>query len=510
VSLADLGADIVVVGAGSAGAAYAAHSAAAGRGRGLLLEAGPDYRSADTPAEIRGANFGPVIRLGRYHWTGLTARVADGQEPKLYLQGRGAGGSSSINGQGAVRALPGDFDRWAAAGAQGWSWREILPTLCAIEDDQDFGGQPYHGSGGPIPVVRSTAADAGPVSRALAEAAAGAGHRWSPDLNAPDAAGLSPAAWNRGKAGRVTSNDAFLEPARDLASLTVRGDATVTRVLFSGTRVRGVEVVTAAGLEVVPAAEVCLAAGALHTPAILLRSGIGPAAELPPGVAPVADRPGVGRGLRDHAMIWLSFPLADGPAPAGPDTLPGHYVLRLSSGADGAGEHDLEVLPLDRSTFNPAEGGFMVSLMQPDSSGRLRLRSADPGAGPDIEFGLLRHDGDVTRLRDAVRLVAGLCRAAPLAAVMAGRLSVGGQAIDETGDQELAAMLRQHCMEYYHAAGTCRMGDPDAPGTVVSPDGWVTGVQGLRVADVSVLPDLPRAPTHLTAVAVAVHLAQRG
>jgi choline dehydrogenase len=116
----------------------------------------------------------------------------------------------------------------------------------------------------------------------------------------------------------------------------------------------------------------------------------------------------------------------------------------------------------------------------------------------------------VARLRDAVRLVAGLCRSGPLAAVMAGRLTAGGQAIDETGDEQLAALLRQHGMEYYHAAGTCRMGDPDAPGTVVSPAGWVTGVDGLRVADVSVLPDLPRAPTHLTAVAVGVHLARLG
>jgi choline dehydrogenase-like flavoprotein len=499
-------ADIVVVGAGSAGAAYAAERARSGE-RVLLLEAGPDYRAADTPAEIRGANFGLAVRLGRYHWPSLTATVAPGREPKLYLQGRGVGGSSAINGQGAVRALPGDFDRWAAAGCKGWSWTEVLPTLNAIEDDKDFGALPYHGAGGPIPVVRSAAADAGAVSRALAEAASD--YPRHPDLNAPDQTGLSPTTWNRDQAGRVTCNDAYLEPARELSGLTVRGDALVSRVLFQGTRVRGVEVVTSAGPEVIPATEVCLCAGALHTPAILLRSGVGPADDLPPGVAVVADLPGVGRGLRDHPMIWLSFPLADGPGAAGPDPLPGHYVLRLSSGAVGADVNDLEVLPLDRSTFNPAEGGLMVSLMQPVSAGRLRLSSADPAAGPAVEFGLLTEKSDMTRLRHAVRLVAGLCRSGPLAAVMAGRLTLGGQVVDDASDEHLAALLLQRCMEYYHAVGTCRMGDPHAPGTVVSPVGWVTGVEGLRVADVSVLPDLPRAPTHLTAVAVAVHLANR-
>lgn len=503
-------ADIVVVGAGSAGAAYAAERAARGSARVLLLEAGPDYRSAQTPGEIRGANFGPVIRLGRYHWPSLRVTVAPGREPRLYLQGKGVGGSSAINGQGAVRALPGDYDRWAAAGCKGWSWPEMLPTLNAIEDDRDFGELAYHGRGGPIPVTRSTAADAGPVSRALAEAAVAAGHPEHPDLNAPDQAGLSPATWNRGAGGRVTCNDAYLEPAREAANLTVRGDALVSRVLFDGTQVRGVEVVTAGGTEVITAAEVCLCAGALHTPAILLRSGIGPAGELPPGTAPVADVPGVGRGLRDHPMIWLSFPLAGGPAALGPDALPGHYVLRMSSPGDGTASHDLEVLPLDRSTFNPAEGGMMVSLMQPASSGRLRVRSADPAAEPDVELGLLADDRDVARLRHAVREVAGLCRSGPLASVMAGRLTLGGRVIDETDDEHLAALLRQHCMEYYHAAGTCRMGDPAEDGTVVSPSGWVTGVTGLRVADLSVLPDLPRAPTHLTAVAIAVQLAGRG
>lgn len=500
--------DVVVVGAGSAGTAYAAERAAEGRARVLLLEAGPDYRSADTPAEIRGANFGPIIRLGRYHWNGLMATIAAGREPRLYLQGRGVGGSSAINGQGAVRALPGDYDRWAAAGCKGWSWAEVLPVLTAIEDDLDFGSQPYHGTGGPIPVVRS-AVSAGAVSQALTEAAIAAGHPEHPDLNAPEAAGISPATWNRGPDGRVSGNDAYLEPARDLASLTIRGDALVSRVLFDGLRIRGVELITAGGTEIIPAGEVCLSAGALHTPAILLRSGIGPASELPPGVTPVADLPGVGAGLRDHPMMWLSFPLAAGPGQDGPDTLPGRCVLRFSSGGPGAAEHDLEILPLDRSTFNPAEGGLMVSLMQPVSTGKLRLESADPQAEPAVDIGMLDSPADLDRLRHAVRSAAGLCRSGPLAAVMDGRLTAGGQAIDDLGDEQLGEALRQGCMEYYHAVGTCRMGDPADPGTVVSPDGWVTGVDGLRIADCSVLPDLPRAPTHLTAVALAVALARR-
>ncbi len=501
--------DTVVVGAGAAGAALAAALSADQSRRVLVLEAGPDYRSAETPAEIRGANFGAVLRLGRYHWTDLKAQVTAGAEPTLYLQGRGVGGSSAINGQGAVRPLPGDLDRWAAAGCKGWSWSDVLPTFATIEDDGDFGDRPYHGRGGPIPISRS-ADRAGPVSRALRGAALAAGYPQSPDVNAPDSSGLAPAAWHRDARGRVSSNDAFLEPVRARPNLQVRGDAPVSRVYFAGGRVSGVGVTTGPGEEIVRADEVYLCAGALQTPAILLRSGIGPPADLRRlGVDVVADLPGVGHGLQDHPMMWLRFPLRADAVVTDPDALPGHYVLRFSSGWPGALEHDLEILPLDRSTFRPDEGGLMVSLMQPTSCGQVSLVSPDPGTPPHVELGLLGRADDVRRLRRGVRVAAQLSRAPALAEVLADRLAIGKYPVDDLGDDELDLRVRTGCREYYHAAGSCRMGDPGDPATVVDPECRVLGVDGLRVVDASILPDLPRAPTYLTTVAFATHLAHR-
>jgi choline dehydrogenase-like flavoprotein len=348
-----------------------------------------------------------------------------------------------------------------------------------------------------VPICRAPADRRGPVSTALFTAATELGHAEHPDVNADGSSGISPTAWHRRHGARVSSNDSYLEPARD--RLHVAGEHTVARVLFASGRVCGVELVAGEHREVVSTPAVVLCAGAVYSPAIILRSGIGPPGPLEAlGIGVVAALPGVGAGLSDHPAVVLDFRLTDAGAARARETESGCYLLRTRSRPDSGGADDVQILPMDH-TLGPSSAGLMVSLMRPVSTGSLRLRSRDATEDPVLDLGLLTDRRDLDRLGDAVRQAAEILEHPALRRVIEHRPALPSA--------DLGRWLQEHCQAQYHPSGTCRMGPPHEPGTVVDEEGRVLGVDGLWVADASVMPVPCGGPPYLSTVMVAERLA---
>jgi choline dehydrogenase-like flavoprotein len=459
-----------------------------------LLEAGPDHTSAETPPSIRGLNFLAALGEPGRLWPELVATRASGQVPSLYPRGRGVGGSSAVNGLIALRGTPEDYDRWAGPlGCPGWGWSELLPRFLQVEDDVDYGGDGLHGRGGPIPLSRIPPGELGPLDGALRVALADSGQPVEDDYHAPGATGLSRIALTVRDRRRVSTNDASLEPARACPNLTIRGNTLVDRIRLDGDRAVGV--VTARD-ERIDAGEVILSAGAIHSPAILLRSGIGPASGLP-----------VGANLVDHPST-PGFELALRPAGRLP---PGDVslltsMLRYSSGLADAEDNDMQMLWLSAvsdSDEDRAGGRVIVAAMRSFSRGEVRLASADPFEDPVVEFGMLSDPRDLIRLREATCRVIDVLRHPAVSAIVESIDAAGSPLETLSSDDAVDAWLRSSVNDYVHAAGTCRMGSPGDPNAVVDLECRVLGYRGLRVCDASVMPDVPRANTHLTTVAIA-------
>jgi 5-(hydroxymethyl)furfural/furfural oxidase len=559
--------DYIIVGGGSAGCVLANRLTARGANKVLVCEAGEDTAPGKVPAEILDSYPGTAYLNDRFIWSSLkvTTEVIshndkDAPKPPLrkYEQARILGGGSSINGQMANRGAPTDYDDWEARGAAGWNWESVLPYFKKLETDLDFDDE-WHGKDGPIPVRRVPEAHWSGHSRAVVETFDRAGYKFLPDQNGFFEDGYFPITISNAEEQRVSASMGYLNAdVRKRENLTISIHTSVTELLFEGLRCVGVKALVDGKPREFRGREIILCSGAIHSPAHLMRAGIGPAGHLSDLGIPIRHASyGVGQRLMDHPSVAIAAFLKSHARVRNEDSRRHMHVgMRYSSGLGGAPAGDMFVVCTSKNSWHKVGeqiAAFLVFVNKTFSeTGEVKLRSANWADEPEVDFNLLSDRRDLERIADAIRRLAPLyadpamqgvtsnpfpaaysdkvrqvgainTKNKLLTGIMAGLLdgpeflrqfllknfimedfTLEGVCNDE---DEAEAFIRRAAVGVWHASCTCRMGADDDPMAVTDNQGRVRGVEGLRVVDASLFPVVPSANTNFPTIMTAEKIA---
>lgn len=491
--------DLAIVGGGSAGALLAARLSEDPARRVVLIEAGGE----PTDPDILKPQMWPAIQHRSYDWDyRTTPQAGTAGRSHAWARGKALGGSSLLHAMGHFRGHPADFAAWAEATGQArWSWDGLLPAFLSIED-HTFGGDGLHGRGGPMPVMLPDE-DVSPLARAFIEAGAALGLSRLPGHNTGRMIGVTPNSLMIRDGRRVTVAEAWLTPAvRTRANLTILTGTIVRRLRTEGARITGLD--TSAGP--IEAVEVILSAGALETPALLMRSGIGPEAVLAAaGVRCVLARPEIGRNLMDHLLGAGNLYAARRPVP--PSRLQHSESMAYMRAGDFRADGQPEIVvgcgvaPIVSESFEaPAPGSaytLLFGVTHPTSRGEVRITGPDPDAPLRIDPRYLSTESDRRLFRAALSAAREIGQRPELSDWRDREILPG----DLAGDAAIDAFIAKAAITHHHPSGTCRMGrDEDAP---VDPDLRLRGLDNLSVVDASVLPGLTAGPIHAAVLAVA-------
>ncbi|HET9200679.1 MAG TPA: GMC family oxidoreductase N-terminal domain-containing protein [Dehalococcoidia bacterium] len=492
--------DLVVVGAGSAGSVIAARVTENPAIRVLLIEAGPDYATADqTPSDLLNGHNNSYTA----HDWGFVYKPNSHSRTDIPLpRGKVVGGSSAVNTCIALRGDPADYAEWAAIAGPEWTWEKCLPAFKRLETDLDVRNE-WHGDGGPIPIRRYPDSELVPFQKASMEAFAELGYPECPDHNDPATTGWGPHPMNKVDGRRISTALGYLPPARQRENLTIRPHTHVRRVVFRDGEVVGIEVMTEGAVETIECRQVVLSAGSIMTPPLLVRSGIGNRQTLDSlGLDTISNRPGVGARVFDHPGAIVGFtPRAEYVYEEPADVPLIQTTLRYTA-AGSAEFNDMQLEPLSFLGFVPSAlmMGLAAVVERPVSCGRLLTTSADPLAWPAIESNFLAEQWDVERMREGIHVALRALETEPLAAIVEEVRWPSPAA--QANDEALASWCRRASGSGYHPCGTAPMGEETDELAVCDQYGKVFGVGGLRIADASIMPNVPRANTNLPSIMI--------
>ena len=503
--------DVIVVGGGSAGSVVAARMAEDPDTTVLLLEAGTDYPDlANLPEDIQNGHTRTAEDERSEHNWALRGTITEEQGEIHVAQGKVIGGGGSINGQVFLRGIPQDFDDWASWGNEEWSYTKVLPYFRKAETDLDIKDD-FHGTDGPLPISRKVGETWPVIQSAFHTACLQNGFDTTDDMNGVEPTGVGVVPMNNQKGVRMSTAITHLAPMRHHLNLTIRGNVFARKILIENRQVTGVEVESGGEVFTVESNKVVLSAGALKSPHILMLSGIGPKDQLDEyGIDVLQNTPGVGANLRNHPISPISFRVKEG-IKLQPDASGVRIALRYTAkGSDDSND----MMMTTSSLFSPFTGEMLPDrigriscvIELPAGAGFVRLNSADPAVQPKFDYRYFSHPEDMRRMRDGIRLAVKMLETDAYKDVSDGRVTPTEGIL--TDDDALDLWIRQTVGSARHVAGTCKIGPDSDPMAVVDQQCRVKGLQGLWIADSSVMPQVPRANANATAIMIGERVAE--